>query len=71
MTTAVLSAKFQIVVPKKFRERFALKPGQEVEIAENEKGFVEIRPILTADQLIGFLKGPDPLDFERESDRSV
>ena len=45
-----------------------LKPGQRIQFIEKDGG-IEIRPILTPDQLIGFLKGKTPLQLEREPDR--
>lgn len=42
-----------------------LKPGQRLHVVEKD-GKIEIRPILTPDQLIGFLKDKAHLPFERE-----
>lgn len=42
-----------------------LKPGQRLQLTQ-KNGNIEIRPILTPDQLIGFLKDKAHLDFERE-----
>lgn len=42
-----------------------LKPGQRLQFIEKD-GKIEICPILTADQLIGFLKGKTKLSFQRE-----
>lgn len=70
MTSSILSPKFQIVIPKEIRQALSLKPGQRLNVIEKE-GHIELRPILTPDQLIGFLKGDEPLDFEREADRDV
>jgi AbrB family looped-hinge helix DNA binding protein len=68
MTTSLLSPKFQIVIPKEIRKSMNLKPGQRLQLAE-VNGKIEVRPILTPDQLIGFLKGKTPLKLEREPDR--
>lgn len=68
MTTSLLSPKYQIVIPKEIRKSMNLKPGQRLQLTEMD-GKIEIRPILTPEQLIGFLKGEKPLDFEREQDR--
>lgn len=68
MTTASISPKFQIVIPKEIRKRLGLKSGQKLEITERN-GRIELRPILAPDQLIGLLKGKEPLHFEREGDR--
>ncbi len=68
MTTSLLSPKYQIVIPKEIRKSMNLKPGQRLQLTEMD-GKIEIRPILTPEQLIGFLKGEKPLDFDREQDR--
>ena len=68
MTTALLSPKYQIVIPKEIRKSLNLQAGQRLQVVEKE-GKIEIRPILTPEQLIGFLKGAEPLKFEKEPDR--
>ena len=68
MTTALLSPKYQIVIPKQIRRSMNLQPGQRLQFVEKD-GRIEIRPVLTPDQLIGFLKGDKPLEFERDPDR--
>lgn len=47
-----------------------LKPGQRLHLVEKD-GKIEVRPIMTAEQLIGFLKGGQALEFEREADRDL
>jgi AbrB family looped-hinge helix DNA binding protein len=68
MTTALLSPKFQIVIPKEIRKSLKLQPGQRLQFKE-VNGKIEVRPLLTGQQLIGFLKDKTPLEFEREPDR--
>jgi AbrB family looped-hinge helix DNA binding protein len=68
MTTSLLSPKYQIVIPKEIRKSMNLKPGQRLQLTEKD-GKIEIHPILTPEQLIGYLKGDKPLEFEREPDR--
>ena len=65
MTTALLSPKYQIVIPKEIRKSMNLQPGQRLQVVEKE-GKIELRPILTPDQFLGFLKGKTMLPFERE-----
>ena len=65
MTTATLSPKYQIVIPKGVRQKLALKPGQQLAVSEKD-GHIELTPILTPEQLVGFLKGKTSLPFERE-----
>lgn len=48
-----------------------LQPGQRLELVEKE-GKIEVRPILTPDQLIGFLKDHANVPFKREKhDRQI
>ncbi len=68
MTTSLLSPKYQIVIPKEIRKLLDLKPGQQINVIEKD-GHIELRPILAPEQLIGFLKGDEPLEFSREADR--
>ena len=68
MTTSLISPKYQIVIPKEIRQTLGLKPGQKLHVT-NKDGHIELHPILTAEQLIGYLKGPKPLEFVREADR--
>ena len=42
-----------------------LKPGQRLQFKQVD-GKIEMRPILTPDQLVGFLKGKTKLPFARE-----
>lgn len=65
MTTSLISPKFQVVIPKEIRRRMDLKPGQRVSFIEKD-GHIELRPILTPDQLVGFLKGKTKTPFARE-----
>lgn len=68
MTISLLSPKYQVVIPKEIRKVLDLKPGQKFSVVE-KCGHIELRPILTPEQLVGFLKGEEPLEFEREPDR--
>jgi len=63
--TSLVSPKFQVVVPKEIRKTLGLKPGQRLQFIEKD-GRIEIRPILTPDQLIGFLKDKAHIPFHRE-----
>ncbi len=65
MTTSLLSPKFQVVIPKAIRKSLALKPGQRLQVVE-KNGHIELRPILTPEQLVGYLKNQAHIPFERE-----
>lgn len=70
MTTSVLSPKYQIVIPKEVRRQLDLKPGQRLSVAEKD-GRIELTPVLSPEQIVGFLKSDQPLVFEREPDREL
>lgn len=70
MTTSLLSPKYQIVIPKEIRKRLTLKPGQRLQVLEKD-GYIELRPILRPDQLIGILSDCKHVAFEREPDREL
>jgi AbrB family looped-hinge helix DNA binding protein len=64
MARATVSPKFQIVIPKEIRERYDLKPGQQLSFVDRD-GYVALvfpRPI---SELRGILKGA-PLDGYRD-----
>ena len=70
MTTAILSPKYQIVIPKEIRNLLHLKAGQKLQVSA-KGAHIEVRPILGPDDLIGMLKSDKPLEFEREADRGL
>lgn len=47
-----------------------LKPGQRLHFVE-KNGAIEVRPLLTPDQLIGFLADCAHIPFTREPDRGL
>lgn len=65
MTTSVLSPKYQIVIPKEIRKSMNLHPGQRLQFAQKDGG-IEIRPVLSPEQLVGFLSDCAGIPFERE-----
>ena len=70
MNTSTLSPKYQIVIPKEIRRKLDLKPGQRLQFRIHDD-HIQIEPVLTGSELIGFLKGEKPLEFEREGDRKL
>jgi AbrB family looped-hinge helix DNA binding protein len=64
METAIISAKFKVVIPQKIREQFHLIPGQKLAFIpiENSLRLVVVPEIESA---FGFLKGIDT-NIERE-----
>jgi len=67
MATVTISPKFQVVIPKKIRERLNLQPGQKVE-AIIDRDRVALIPIRDVRELRGFLRGLDTT-VDREDDR--
>ena len=67
MQTVTISPKYQVVIPKKIRDRLGLLPGQKVQ-AMAYGGRIELIPVRPARQMKGFLKGIDT-KVEREGDR--
>jgi AbrB family looped-hinge helix DNA binding protein len=62
-----ISPKFQVVIPKKIREKLGLTPGQKLEaILYNER--IELIPVRPIKKMRGFLKGIKTR-VEREADR--
>jgi AbrB family looped-hinge helix DNA binding protein len=69
MPAVTISSKYQVVIPKAVRERYALLPGDKVEMVELD-GRIELVPVRSAKALRGFIKGLEN-SFERESDRGL
>lgn len=56
MTTATISPKFQIVIPKAIREVLGLRPGQKVDLRLDGAGRVVVEPEPDIHSARGFLK---------------
>jgi AbrB family looped-hinge helix DNA binding protein len=67
METVTISPKFQIVLPKRIRERMGLKPGQKIQVL-SYKGRVELLPEKPILEMQGFLKGLST-QVDRDGDR--
>lgn len=67
MTTVTISPKFQVVIPKRIRERLDLHPGQQVQVVEYGDR-VEFLPVRSIASMRGFLAGIDT-SVPREGDR--
>ena len=66
MDLAIVSPKYQVVIPKRVREQFGLSPGQQLQVIALP-GRIELVPSQPAEALRGFLGGDNT--FEREGDR--
>jgi AbrB family looped-hinge helix DNA binding protein len=69
MRAATISSKYQVVIPREIRERFALKPGQKVVFIPHKKTLrvVIVPPI---EEGYGFLEGIDTSVERDEDDRA-
>lgn len=70
MNTALLSPKYQIVIPKEIRKTLGLRAGQRLSILAKQ-GHIEVRPILKPEQLVGLLSNCAHIPFEQEPDREL
>jgi len=69
METLTISPKFQVVIPKRIRERLRLRAGQKVQaIAFDNR--IELVPVLPVEEMRGFLRGIDT-SVPREDDRPL
>lgn len=66
MTTVTISPKYQVVIPKRIRERLDLHPGQQVQVLEYGDR-IEFMPVRSIASMRGFLSGIDT-SVPREED---
>ena len=68
METTTISSKFQVVIPRKIREQYNLKPGQKLVFIpyKNSLRVVIVPPI---EEGYGFLEGIDTSVERDEEDR--
>jgi len=66
MDAVTVSSKFQIVIPRRVRERIGLVAGQKLQIVSFDDR-IELIPVRPMQETRGFLKGLDP-SFQRDED---
>ena len=69
MAQAVVSTKFQVVIPKVIRREIGLKSGQVVQII-SKGGVITMVPDQPVDQMRGYLKGMKTSALREKKDRS-
>jgi AbrB family looped-hinge helix DNA binding protein len=69
MNTAIISTKYQVVIPKEIRNSMKIKPGQKVKFIHYDNR-LEIIPITDLKDLIGICEGMDPT-FERDEEDRI
>jgi len=69
MDIVTLSPKFQVVIPRRVRERMRLRPGEKLQVISFADR-IELIPVRPMSEMRGFLKGLDPT-FKREKEDRV
>ena len=67
MEHATISTKYQVVIPKKVRDKLGIEPGQKVQVIPY-MGRIELIPIRPIQEGRGFLEGINT-KIDREPDR--
>lgn len=68
MDTVTLSPKYQVVIPKRIREKLGVKKGQKFQVFFFE-GRIELIPVRNMKDMRGFLEGIDT-EIVRDEDRN-
>jgi AbrB family looped-hinge helix DNA binding protein len=67
METSVVSSKFQIVIPRKIREKMNVKPGQRVAFIEYRNS-IRMVIVPSIEEAYGMFKGLNRDDIREEQD---
>lgn len=67
MEWVTVSRKFQVVIPRRIRERMGMKPGEKLQVVQYGDR-IELIPQRPAQSLRGFLRGIDT-SVPRDEDR--
>ena len=67
METSIVSSKFQVVIPRKIREQFKVKPGQRVMFIPYQKS-LRLVIVPSIEEAYGILAGMAPDDIREEID---
>jgi AbrB family looped-hinge helix DNA binding protein len=68
METVTLSTKYQLVLPKRARERMRLRPGMKFTVVE-KGGVIFLIPERKAREYRGIAKGANPEGLREKEDR--
>jgi AbrB family looped-hinge helix DNA binding protein len=69
MDIVTLSSKYQVVIPRRVRERVRLKPGTKLQVISFDDR-IELVPLRPMREMRGFLKGLDSTFHRDEEDRT-
>jgi AbrB family looped-hinge helix DNA binding protein len=67
MEISTISSKFQVVIPRKIREQYDLKPGQKLAFIPY-KGTLRVVIVPTMEEARGILKGMNTDNIREEED---
>jgi AbrB family looped-hinge helix DNA binding protein len=67
-STTVVSSKYQVVIPKRERERIGLKPGQKLSVIVKGRT-IYLVPVLPLEELRGIARGASMEGYREEEDR--
>ncbi len=67
MDTSVISSKYQVVIPRKIREKFNIKPGQRVLFIPYQKS-LRLVIVPSIDEAYGMLTGMNTENLREEVD---
>ena len=68
MDIVTVSSKYQVVIPRRVRERAQLKPGTRLQVISFDDR-IELVPLRPMREMKGFLKGLDAAFHRDEEDR--
>lgn len=68
MAEAILSSKYQLVIPKEVREETGLKSGEKIIILVKD-GIINLIPAHLLSKMRGYLKGMDISGHREEEER--
>jgi AbrB family looped-hinge helix DNA binding protein len=68
MSTATLSSKFQLSVPKAVRESMQLQPGQQFELIPMG-AILQLVPKTSIKEMRGIARGANPAQYRDRADR--
>lgn len=69
MDSVKLSSKYQVVIPRRIRERMGLHAGQRLQVISFDDR-IELIPLRPMKEMRGFLKGLNS-SFERDKDDRI
>ena len=67
MDTSVVSSKFQVVIPRKIREQFNIRPGQKIMFIPYNKS-LRMVVVPSIEEAYGMLKGMNTDNYREEED---